>query len=222
MSSETTPSLSMAVPAMEAMVRAWDDLEIRMPHLSVMISAGRLKIQQYLSVMRNHRAYIIAMGMSMARPIYETLFSSDYLENSQPVEASPSDELRLYLQARRESIRNINLLSWWQTNRERYPLLFKMAMDYLPIMASSVPCERVFSASAQTDTARRSRISPALLGALQVLKFALKKARLDFSVQYINHVEELEITQTQSDLDEHTLTEMGYDVDESYLASLFV
>ncbi|KDQ07395.1 hypothetical protein BOTBODRAFT_94667, partial [Botryobasidium botryosum FD-172 SS1] len=84
-------------------------------------------------------------------------------------------------------------------NRERYPLLFKMAMDYLPIMASSVPCERVFSASAQTDTARHSQISPALLGALQVLKFAFKKACLDFSVQYINHIEELETNQNQSE-----------------------
>ncbi|KDQ09830.1 hypothetical protein BOTBODRAFT_85546, partial [Botryobasidium botryosum FD-172 SS1] len=61
-----------------------------------------------------------------------------------------------------------------------YPTLFRMVMDYLPIMASSVPCERVFSASAETDTPRRSRISPALMGALQVLKYALKKDRLDF------------------------------------------
>jgi hypothetical protein len=54
-------------------------------------------------------------------------------------------------------------------------------MDYLPIQASAVPCERVFSSSAETDTKKRNRIKPELMEALQVLKFALKKTRLDFT-----------------------------------------
>jgi len=54
-------------------------------------------------------------------------------------------------------------------------------MDYLPIQASSVPCERVFSSAAETDTKKRNRISPALMEALQMLKFLLKKKRLDFT-----------------------------------------
>jgi hypothetical protein len=54
-------------------------------------------------------------------------------------------------------------------------------MDYLPIQASAVPCERAFSSSAETDTKRRNRIRPELMEALQVLKFALKKSRLNFT-----------------------------------------
>jgi hypothetical protein len=54
-------------------------------------------------------------------------------------------------------------------------------MDYLPIQASAVPCERVFSSSAETDTKKRNRIKPELMESLQVLKFALKKDRLDFT-----------------------------------------
>jgi len=54
-------------------------------------------------------------------------------------------------------------------------------MDYLPIQASAVPCERVFSSSAETDTKKRNRLRPELMEALQVLKFALKKGRLDFT-----------------------------------------
>ena len=54
-------------------------------------------------------------------------------------------------------------------------------MDYLPIQASAVPCERVFSSSAETDTKKRNRINPELMEALQVLKFALKKSRLNFT-----------------------------------------
>lgn len=54
-------------------------------------------------------------------------------------------------------------------------------MDYLPIQASAVPCERVFSSSAETDTKRRNRIGPTLMEALQMLKFQQKKKRLDFT-----------------------------------------
>jgi hypothetical protein len=56
-----------------------------------------------------------------------------------------------------------------------------MAMDYLPIQASSVPCERIFSSSAETGTKKRNRISPLLMEALQMLKFHLKKERLNFT-----------------------------------------
>lgn len=53
-------------------------------------------------------------------------------------------------------------------------------MDYLPIQASAVPCERIFSSSAETITKKRNRIGPTLMEALQMLKFFLKKERLDF------------------------------------------
>ena len=60
-----------------------------------------------------------------------------------------------------------------------------MAMDYLPIQASAVPCERIFSSSAETDTKKRNRINPLLLEALQMLKFHLKKERLNFTAGWI-------------------------------------
>jgi hypothetical protein len=53
-------------------------------------------------------------------------------------------------------------------------------MDYLLIQATSVACERVFSSAKETDTAKRNRISPVLMEALQLLKFSLKKQRLNF------------------------------------------
>ena len=59
-----------------------------------------------------------------------------------------------------------------------FPTIFHIAIDYLPIQASAVPCERVFSSSAETDTKKQDRISPALMEALQILKFSLKKDHL--------------------------------------------
>jgi hypothetical protein len=50
-------------------------------------------------------------------------------------------------------------------------------MDILPIQASSVPCERVFSSSKETVTARRNSLNPKLMEALQLLKFSTKQGR---------------------------------------------
>jgi hypothetical protein len=58
-------------------------------------------------------------------------------------------------------------------------------MDYLPIQASSVPCERIFSSSAETNTKKRNRIGSLLMEALQMLKFYLKKERLNFTNAWI-------------------------------------
>ena len=59
-------------------------------------------------------------------------------------------------------------------------MLFKIAMDYIPVQATSVPCERVFSSAKETDTNKRNRMSPLLMEAIQLLKFSLKKERLNF------------------------------------------
>ena len=48
-----------------------------------------------------------------------------------------------------------------------------MAIDYLPIQASAVPCKRVFSLAKETVTARRNRILSDLMEALQILKYAI-------------------------------------------------
>ena len=58
-------------------------------------------------------------------------------------------------------------------------------MDYLPIQASAVPCERVFSSSSETDTKKRNRIKPELFEALQILKFGIKSDRLSFTADII-------------------------------------
>jgi hAT family C-terminal dimerisation region len=73
------------------------------------------------------------------------------------------------------------LLNCRQAHEHTFPTIFRIAMDYLPIQASAVPCEWVFSSSAETDTKKRNRIRPELMKAIQVLKFALKKSHLDFT-----------------------------------------
>ncbi|KAI6018096.1 hypothetical protein BKA83DRAFT_4006612, partial [Pisolithus microcarpus] len=62
--------------------------------------------------------------------------------------------------------------------------LFAITMDYLPIQASLVPCERVFSSSAETDMKKQNWIGLILMEALQMLKFHLKQEHIDFLVNW--------------------------------------
>jgi hypothetical protein len=68
-----------------------------------------------------------------------------------------------------------------QINRSEFSTLFAIAIDYLPIQALSVPCERVFSSAKETNTVKRNQIYPMLMEALQMLKFSLKKDRQSIS-----------------------------------------
>src|SRR5216684_7635445 len=73
------------------------------------------------------------------------------------------------------------LIGTIQINKAEFPTLFGIALDYLPIQASSVPCERVFSTTKETNTLKRNCIHPVLIEALQTLKFSLKKERFNFT-----------------------------------------
>lgn len=64
-------------------------------------------------------------------------------------------------------------------------------MDILPIQASSVPCERVFSSSKETITARRTFLSPRLVEALQLLKYESKQGRGISFIEDLDKAEEL-------------------------------
>jgi hypothetical protein len=73
-------------------------------------------------------------------------------------------------------------------------------MDYLPIQASSVPCEHVFSSAAETDTKKRNRLAPPLMEALQILKFIYKKERLNFTSGWTTTTHEPAVQQSSEDL----------------------
>ena len=59
-----------------------------------------------------------------------------------------------------------------QNHAIEYPTLARIALDYLPSQASSVPCERLFSASKQTAVDRCACLHHDKFEQLQILKFA--------------------------------------------------
>jgi hypothetical protein len=59
--------------------------------------------------------------------------------------------------------------AWWlQYGRTRYPIVFKMACDYLSIPSTSCECERAFSKARRTITADRNALSGATIEAIQL------------------------------------------------------
>jgi hypothetical protein len=85
-------------------------------------------------------------------------------------------------------------------------------MDYLPVQASSVPCERAFSSGAETDTPRRNRLSPLLMEALQMLKFAYRAEPFDFTADLITPEADLTI-ESNRDLLAELISFQGQDTD---------
>ncbi|KAF8871222.1 hypothetical protein BD779DRAFT_1478372 [Infundibulicybe gibba] len=85
-----------------------------------------------------------------------------------------AEELQQYLDDRVISVKELedfDILRYWQ--------------------ASSVPSEQVFSSSKESDTMRRSQISPVMMEILQILKFIFRAERLDFNDDWIAVEEEL-------------------------------
>ena len=62
------------------------------------------------------------------------------------------------------------ILVWWKNNQTKFPILSKIARDYLAMQASSVPSERGFSSSGLTVTDMRSRLHPMTVRSLMCLK----------------------------------------------------
>jgi hypothetical protein len=72
-----------------------------------------------------------------------------------------------------------------------YPNLARIALDILPIPASSVPCERLFSAAKEIADDRRSRLGSKKFEELQLMKFAWRDTIPDLAPQNSNEVEEI-------------------------------
>jgi hypothetical protein len=84
-----------------------------------------------------------------------------------------SSELRRYLNDRLGDVtRDTDIVKWWQEHAALFPTLARIALDILPCQASSVPCERLFSASKQTADLCRSSLGAKRFEELQIMKFA--------------------------------------------------
>lgn len=68
-----------------------------------------------------------------------------------------------------------------QKRYRKYPTVGRIALNVIPAQASSVPCERLFSASKPDANQHRARIGPLRFEQVQVLKARWKEGAVDFA-----------------------------------------
>jgi len=89
----------------------------------------------------------------------------------QACEENVVDELKTYLKEPRIGLKNNkNILHWWRDSSNKFPILSKIACDYLSIFPSSVSSERAFSTSGQTITKERCNLHTERTRELMCLK----------------------------------------------------
>ena len=89
----------------------------------------------------------------------------------QACEETVVDELKTYLKEPRAGLKhNKNILHWWRDSSNKFPILMKIACDYLSIFPSSVSSERAFSTSGQTVTKERCNLHSERTRELMCLK----------------------------------------------------
>lgn len=84
---------------------------------------------------------------------------------------------------------------WWlEVGRNKYPVVFKMATDFLSIPATSCECERCFLTAKRTITTDRNRLSAATIEALQLQKNWLRNDVVDSDLLRLElHVKSLDL-----------------------------
>src|SRR6266542_6511296 len=94
-------------------------------------------------------------------PIVSTKKISSFLKKlkeTTSVTETIDDEVHKYWISA-EAEEDVKPLDWWKTHSTEYPNLSKLAVDYLCIQASSVPCEQLFSIAGQVLCKSRNRLS---------------------------------------------------------------
>lgn len=83
---------------------------------------------------------------------------------------------------------------WWlEIGRSKYPIVFKMAVDYLSIPPTSCECERAFSSARRTITCDCNSLTGATIEALQLQKSWLRRGVVESElIKLQHHVETLQ------------------------------
>ncbi|CAE6470540.1 unnamed protein product [Rhizoctonia solani] len=98
-----------------------------------------------------------------------------------------------YEWAGNDTMGTVDLVEFWKAHRNVFPLLYQIAMNILPVQASSVSSERAFSSAKLTCTRERNNISADHMEYLQVLKHSLHRRRANHennqTLDFMTHVD---------------------------------
>jgi hypothetical protein len=86
-------------------------------------------------------------------------------------------ELQLYLNDPLVNNTSLDILAWWATAGTKYPILQRMAKDYLSAQSSSVASEELFSSGTDLVVPDRNRLAPETISQCMLLKYLKKQNR---------------------------------------------
>ena len=108
----------------------------------------------------------------MTKPIFKSI-GSWFLEKIQANSRQVSD-IDQYLDSPLINVSNVSkdnwLFEWWNTHQGEYPQMACAAWDFLPLLASEVVCERLFSTGRDMLGLRRHRLNGETMRLLMLLK----------------------------------------------------
>ncbi len=111
-----------------------------------------LSVNQIFEPIRNNLPDLASDLPSTSTSIFVQRLSSTRQQRN-----TNTDELLKYWELADASF-DMEPLSWWRAHSTEYPILSKMAQDYLSVQASSVPCEQLFSLAGNVVSKKRNRL----------------------------------------------------------------
>ena len=81
--------------------------------------------------------------------------------------------LEIYIRVNGKKKVNSPLKKFWYINKERFPILYTLALKYMCIPATSAPSERVFSVASKILTKFRNRLDPDTAGSILFIQGSL-------------------------------------------------
>lgn len=110
---------------------------------------------------------------SKRRKLDEGLLDFQSVFCNQNCDVDRMNEIDMYLNAPCAN-ENVNVLHWWRDHEYVFPILSKMAKDYMSIMATSVPVERFFSNTSLIMPPRRRKLNDDIFTALSSISSWVK------------------------------------------------
>ncbi|XP_055800472.1 zinc finger BED domain-containing protein RICESLEEPER 2-like [Solanum dulcamara] len=120
-----------------------------------------------------------------------------FLEDENDVDNK--SDLQKYLMDDPEKIKDFNILTWWKSSSERYPIVSRIARDVLAIPTSIIASESAFSIGGRILNYYQSSLSTKMAEALvycqQWLRSTSKECKLE---DLLEEIQKLEITEKGS------------------------
>ncbi|KMT06125.1 hypothetical protein BVRB_7g162960 [Beta vulgaris subsp. vulgaris] len=125
----------------------------------------------------------------------EFMTDFDEFSNEQHSESVKSDLVSYLEEPLMPRSSNINIVSYWRTHEVRYPIVAKMAKDFLAIPMSTVASESAFSTGGRVLDCYRSSLKPKTVEAIICLRdWAFGDAKLEPQMEDLcDHIMSLKV-----------------------------